>query len=293
MGWDLDAYKRHIKEHPEAAMSPEQEAEIAADLERRMAHVRALFDAVRAYRARGEGSLWRWVEEYAGVQPDPKLKETLGLHIRLWGKGLSYFLICRLVNHHAARLRARDQGAWYIAHAGAIYDRLRKDPNHALMRSLRSCRDPYAALRDLIPGALVQAEADGYWGGAVGDEFDTLILHAIESIIVEENRPLRETRKRAKDDATHAPIVSLEALPAGVADAHLDPRTTAAYDGIEDADALRAAISRAGLTQTEVLVLALFLGDFLPASIAEQLGCARDTVYVHLRNIRRKLKAAA
>jgi DNA-binding CsgD family transcriptional regulator len=158
----------------------------------------------------------------------------------------------------------------------------------------------------------LHVEAEGYWGGDAYDPLDSFILGAIEQTIVEDNRPLSETRKRRSeaDGAETGAIVSLDAFSPDTSSPHEDPWTLAAFDGIEDADALADMISRGGLTvqqadmlrdalervpltQKEAQVLDQLLQGFEPDDIARQRGIARSTVYNHFSNSLSKLSATA
>ena len=236
---------------------------------------------------------WRFVEGFLGRSPDDWLRGVLERHYLPHGGAIPTPIMLELLRHHKKRLESPDRGKWYVKQLAPTVERhLNKALGHDLMRSLesygKSSTERLEGLRQNLPGVLVQAEADGYY--FTDGMFRNELLGEVERIVIADNRPLRETRKRAEDEAGHRQykIVSLTAVP-DATDVLVDKSALKPYEGIEDELLLNSLITQAGLSERESEVSDLYRQGYAPQHIASRLGMKRATVDTHLRNIRQKL----
>jgi hypothetical protein len=184
------------------------------------------------------------------------------------------------LNYHKDRL-ATPPARWYATRSEEVYRRLSKPPGRRLIEALRDYSDsPYGRLRTELPGAIMRAEAEGFFG--------CTLPRGAEEIIFRDARHLGMTRKRVEDESgvLREKFVLLSEV---LADPTLD-----AYDGADKANALLdQLIGRAGLTPREREVVGLYRCGMKPKAIAGHLGVAPSTVYELLRRIRTAIKEAA
>jgi hypothetical protein len=182
-----------------------------------------VIECIRAQKALNQGdenTFWRFVEEQLGRPPDDLLREVLDLYFLPHVDRLPSWVILRLLEHHRRRLSYGRPEKWHAWLAGQVFQRLRKHPNHRLMRALRTIPgSPHERLKLELPKAVAVAEREGLFGGYFGDRYswhNAFMLRDVERQIVDANRLLRDTRARQKlgDDEWDAwdMVISLEVL---------------------------------------------------------------------------------
>jgi DNA-binding CsgD family transcriptional regulator len=253
---------------------------------------------IEAEEAREQGDtrpFWRFVEKQLGRPPDDLLRKVLERHYLPYGGHIPYPVILALLGHHKERLETPNQKEWYTSKLAARVERqLNKNVEHNLMRSLESYGASKAArlegLRENLPSVLIEVEADGYF--FTEGRFRNELLGEVERLVVAENRLLRQTRKREKDEEGNElyKIVSLTSftIEAEIFEDEFDP-----YAGIEDTLLLESLIASSGLTKSESEVLSLVRRGWIPEHIASQRGVTREAVDTHLSNIRKKLRSVS
>lgn len=254
--------------------------------------IRAATEAVMAYLEGDEEPLRalvdEWlVEEWPAKGPTKRRRSNafytteLKADYLVHGEQLPIPLVVRFLKAWEERLEERTRTRHNEKQVERLYARYNKNPGWELMRSLRDYPEPpHKRLRTDLPGAVMRAEAEGYYGDA--------LRRRVAAIIKDDNRPLRETRKVGKDrhgDPQYK-IVSSEA-PADTLDGLDD------YAGVEDALLVDDIIGRAGLSPRELEVVAMCWRGLKPEEIAAELGTKRSTVDNQLRNIERKVKTVA
>jgi len=173
--------------------------------------------AQKALRQGDETAFWRFVEKQLGRPPDDLLREVLKVYFLPHADRLPSWVILRLLEHHRRRLSYDRPEKWHAWLAGQVYQRLRKHPNHRLMRALGATPgSPYERLKSELPKAVAVAEREGLFGGYFGDRYswhNGFMLGDVERQIVGAIRPLQETRKRQKHgDDQWSQFVSLDEL---------------------------------------------------------------------------------
>lgn len=263
---------------------------------RYIAKVERFRQAIEAYEAGEEGRIWALVEEELGRSPDELLRSVLEQHYLPYGPEVEPCEYFWLVDHHRRRLKASNRNRWYRDLSDRTYHSLKKTAGCRLMRSLEGyAESPRMRLRMDLPGALMQAEAEGCF------EAHSFLLGEVEDIIIEANRLLRHTRKPLVDeegDVIGDKIISSIAQGEDgeefdLFDVFDDSEAFDAYAGIEDEDLVGAVVARAGLSPVELEIYLLCRQGLEADEIANIRGTVRDTVYVQLRNIRLKLEAVA
>jgi hypothetical protein len=180
---------------------------------------------VRARIALGEGDatlFWRFVEDQLGGPPDDLLRGVLDKYFLSHADGLPSWVILDLLDHHRRRLNWNKQypaasREWHDWLADQVYRRLRKNPNHRLIKALEHYPEsPYKRLRLELPLAVAQAEQDGFFGGYFGNPYswhNRFMLGDVEKQIVHANRLLKDTRsRRERNDDKWINVVPLDLL---------------------------------------------------------------------------------
>jgi hypothetical protein len=269
-----------------------------------------VIECIRAQKALKQGdekALWRFVEKQLGRAPDDLLRGILDIYFLPHADRLPSWVILRLLEHHRRRLSYDRPEKWHAWLAGQVYQRLRKHPNHRLMRALRAIPgSPDEKLRSELPKAVAVAEREGLFGGYFGDRYswhNAFMLRDIERQIVHTNRPLSETRKRQehRDDQWSSQIVSWDELvelgqePEGEGGVE---EFIEEFARLEDErwEQRRDMLSK-GLTPAEQKLIRFVRfvydqekhGDSLELAAAHYLGKAPSTVRVQIHQIKQYL----
>jgi hypothetical protein len=252
--------------------------------------MQAFSEAIYDYLAGNPAPLWAWVGKILGCEPDARVREVLEKHYLPHGEHLPYAAVMDVLGHHRRRLKANSTDVWYVGEGKRVYRLLNKNPSWRLMRSLEGYGDPSsrcAALQQMLPGEILQAEADGYFGGQWGDQF---LRRAVEEGIIETNRPLRQTRERMvlRGGEEMDKILSYDALPEG-AGTFSDPDALDPYDGIEDGSCLGVLIE-AGLPEQQKDIFRLLLQGLSNTEISARLGIPRNQVNQQKHRVIQKIR---
>jgi hypothetical protein len=175
---------------------------------------------VRASSAFAEGDatlLRQFVEDQLGRPPDELLVGVLEQYFLPHARSLPSRIILDLLDHHRRRLNWNNPEEWCRWLAEQVYRRLKKDPNHRLMKALEhNPGSPHEKLKSELRCAVAQAEREGLFGGYFGNPYsrhNAYMLGDVEKQIVYANRLLKDTRSRQKHNEDERDgVVSLEAL---------------------------------------------------------------------------------
>jgi hypothetical protein len=164
-----------------------------------------------------EDPFWRFVEKQLGRPPDDLLRKVLNQYYLPHGGIIPTYMIFDFLDHHRRRLDHDKPEKWHAWLAEQVYERLRKHPNHRLMRALRHYSgSPHERLKLELPSAVKQGEHDGYYGGYFGNpynRYNRFMLGDVERQIVHADQLLRNTHKRQEHhDDKWDMVVSLDVL---------------------------------------------------------------------------------
>ncbi len=256
--------------------------------------MRAAIEIARAIRTGDEGRARELTEAFVGRPLDKLLTELYGAEtwteLTDWENGILPLFVAFL-RYHSDRMRSEPE-EWYKKRAKYVFRMLKKPDGWHLMQSQKGYGKNRAErlerLRRELPGAVMAAELEGYFGSYIvsGAEARIIEENRLQEQLLREQRRKREQKQRARarlhadksdepspddtplDDPLELPeIAPLDDLPE-VREFFEDATALAPYRAAESALCVKQLIERADLNDKERLTLDLHLQQLSSREIA-------------------------
>ncbi len=265
----------------------------------------AALEIARAVRDGDEGRARQLIEAFVGRPLDPILTEAYGAEtwaeLTDWESGMLPALVWFL-EYHGERMKT-EPNKWYKERTEYVYHKLKKLDDRDLVRLLKREDEGRAErlerLRGELPGAIMAAETQGYFG--------RYVVRPVERRIIKDNRLLRDTRKKIEPSWEGGSTDKIVALPqdarglygerAHRADASPEDQYLEAFAEMEkerrrDRDSDR-------FTKTENRIAEFLRHEYAhpeggptpEQAIALEFGLANSTARVHVKNMKDKFSA--